>query len=65
MIMSRFYYADERNEDGFAVFMDLSGEAAADFYVKLAEGMEQGPWQATHVKGKGYVKFLRRDGVDV
>lgn len=54
---SRFYYADERKEDGSPASMDVSGEAAAQHYVELAEGKEQGPWQQTFVIGKGYQRF--------
>jgi hypothetical protein len=35
----------------------VSGEAAAEFYPQLAEGKEQGEWEQTFVKGKGYAKF--------
>jgi hypothetical protein len=60
-MVNRFYYADERLEDGESPVQNVSGEAAADFYVPLAEGRVDAPWWATHVKGKGYVKFPRRE----
>ena len=53
----RFYYADERKPDGGPAFMDISGEAHAEFYIQLAEGKAQGPWQQTFVKGVGYKHF--------
>jgi hypothetical protein len=53
----RFYYADERFEDGRSIFLDIGGQAHADFYWELATGKEQGPWEATFVKGRGYVDF--------
>lgn len=52
-----FYYADERTETGDPVFGDVDGDAHGDFFLQLAEKKEQGPWEATFVKGKGYVKF--------
>ena len=55
-----FYDADERNENGIAALEDVSRETAAEFYLQLAEGKEDVPWQATHVKGVGYVHFDRR-----
>ena len=54
---SHWYFADERFPDGNPVMTDLSGDAHADAYWNLAEGKEQGPWNYTFVKGKGYVKF--------
>lgn len=57
MTTVRFYYADERKADGAAAFMDISGEAHGNFYVELAEGKAQGPWQQTFVKGVGYKHF--------
>lgn len=56
----RFYYADERKENGGAAFEDVAGDAAAEFYLRLAEGKKDVPWQATHIKGVGYVYFDRR-----
>ena len=52
-----FYYADERKENGEAVFGDIDGNAHGDFFLQLAEKKGQGPWEAAFVKGKGYVKF--------
>jgi hypothetical protein len=42
---------------GDPVFGDIDGDAHGDFFLQLAEKKEQGPWEATFVKGKGYVKF--------
>lgn len=58
--LNRFYYADERKEHGGAANTDVSGKAAAEFYLELAEGKTDVPWQATHVKGAGFVHFDRR-----
>jgi NAD(P)-dependent dehydrogenase (short-subunit alcohol dehydrogenase family) len=52
----RFYYADERQADGGAT-IPVDGPAAGEAYVELAEKKEQGPWNWTFVKGKGYVEF--------
>ncbi|KAF2691249.1 NAD(P)-binding protein [Lentithecium fluviatile CBS 122367] len=53
----RFFYADERHEDGKFKGMALDGDAHAEFYAQLAEHDGSVPWQATFVKGKGYVQF--------
>ncbi|KAL7929215.1 hypothetical protein V8C35DRAFT_200978 [Trichoderma chlorosporum] len=53
----KFYFADERKEDGTPVYADIDGVAHAKFYMHLIEGRIQGPWNATFVKGKGYVPF--------
>ncbi|KAE9985069.1 hypothetical protein EG327_004840 [Venturia inaequalis] len=53
----KFYYADERKEDGAPVYNAINGEAHGKFYVELSEGREQGPWLATFVKGIGYKDF--------
>jgi hypothetical protein len=57
LLLSRFFYADERHEDGKSKGMALDGPAHGEFYEKLAEHVENVPWDATFVKGKGYVKF--------
>ncbi|OQV10143.1 hypothetical protein CLAIMM_14183 [Cladophialophora immunda] len=56
----KFYYADERNAEGDAVYRAVDGEAHGQFYVELAEKEGQGPWLATFVKGTGYVDFSSR-----
>jgi hypothetical protein len=48
---------DERKEDGAVVGSAVSGEAAGDFYLELSQQKEQGPWDETFVRGKGYVEF--------
>ncbi|RMJ17317.1 hypothetical protein CDV36_003005 [Fusarium kuroshium] len=53
----KFYYADQRNEDGSPVMAAIDGSAHGEFYTELAESKTQGPWLASFVKGKGYVKF--------
>ncbi|KAF2818405.1 putative short-chain dehydrogenase [Ophiobolus disseminans] len=53
----KFYYADERNEDGSPVYSKISGEGHAQHYVELTESKEQGPWQQTFVSGQGYKRF--------
>ncbi|KAL1797033.1 hypothetical protein ACET3X_005573 [Alternaria dauci] len=54
----RFFYADQRQEDGAPMGTAVDGPAHAEFYAKLAR-REAGevPWLATFVKGKGYVEF--------
>ncbi|KAK4078365.1 uncharacterized protein Triagg1_3381 [Trichoderma aggressivum f. europaeum] len=53
----KFYHTDERESNGEPAYDNLDAEAHADFYIKLSEEKDQGPWNATFVKGKGYVKF--------
>ncbi|KAH4932492.1 hypothetical protein HBI79_102510 [Parastagonospora nodorum] len=53
----KFYYADEKKEDGTPVYREISGEAHATHYLKLTEDEEQGPWQQTFVRGQGYKSF--------
>ena len=59
MVLSSFYYADERNADGTVIGNEISGENHAEFYWELASKKEQGPWAATFVGGKGYVDFTK------
>ncbi|KAJ5249170.1 hypothetical protein N7468_000621 [Penicillium chermesinum] len=53
----RFFYAGERKEDGSAASSALDGPAHGTFYASLANHEGNIPWDATFVKGKGYVKF--------
>ncbi|KAJ5606695.1 hypothetical protein N7510_009476 [Penicillium lagena] len=53
----RFFYADERHEDGKFKGMALDGAAHGAFYPQLASHEGNVPWHATFVKGKGYVQF--------
>ncbi|KAI1152582.1 hypothetical protein F4825DRAFT_418415 [Nemania diffusa] len=53
----RFFYADERSEDGKSKGNAIDGPAHAEFYLQLANHEGTVPWLATFVKDKGYVKF--------
>ncbi|KAI8944395.1 NAD(P)-binding protein [Xylaria longipes] len=53
----RFFYADERHDDGKIKAAQLDGPAHAEFYAELAKHEGKVPWDATFVKGKGYVQF--------
>ena len=55
---SSFFYADERHGDGKFKGMALDGAAHGEFYAQLADRSDESvPWQATFVKGQGYVSF--------
>ena len=43
--------------DGDPVYQGIDGVAHAQFYMHLSSEKSQGPWNATFVKGRGYVKF--------
>ena len=53
----RFYYGDQRKDDGKPALGDVDGDAHAKLYVELAEGKVQGPWLQTFVPGTGYKDF--------
>ncbi|CZR61783.1 uncharacterized protein PAC_11680 [Phialocephala subalpina] len=53
----RFFYADERQEDGQFKGMALDGAAHGEFYAQLVNHVGNVPWHATFVKDKGYVQF--------
>ncbi|KAI0911419.1 NAD(P)-binding protein [Ustulina deusta] len=53
----RFFYADERTEDGRNKGATIDGPAHAEFYAQLANHEGDVPWLATFVKDKGYVQF--------
>jgi len=53
----KFYYADERNDDGSPAYGKVDGPAHGEHYLHLSEGESQGPWQQTFVKGVGYKSF--------
>ncbi|RSL62888.1 hypothetical protein CEP54_005489 [Fusarium duplospermum] len=53
----RFFYADERTEDGKIIGKDVDGTAHAEFYAQLAKQEQDIPSQATFIKNKGYVAF--------
>ncbi|PQE22534.1 short-chain dehydrogenase protein [Rutstroemia sp. NJR-2017a BVV2] len=58
----RFYWADERAPNGAAAGSGIDGKAHADFYHELASSEESKTWDATFVKGKGYVDFGGKAG---
>ncbi|RBR09628.1 uncharacterized protein FIESC28_09740 [Fusarium coffeatum] len=53
----RFYYTDERLEDGTPMWNGTTAEAHAELYVDLAETEEQREWYQTFVSGIGYKKL--------
>ncbi|KAM0347363.1 hypothetical protein ACHAPU_004883 [Fusarium lateritium] len=53
----KFYYADERLEDGTPMWNGVTAEGHATLYTELAEGDEQLEWQQTFVTGTGYKKL--------
>ncbi|KAI2466452.1 NAD(P)-binding protein [Annulohypoxylon bovei var. microspora] len=53
----KFYYADQRHEDGTFVTSDLSGVGHANLFLDLVKDGKQRPWDQTFVAGKGYVEF--------
>ena len=52
-----WYFADQRFEDGAPVMGFVNDEAHAEYYWDLVQEKEQGPWNNTFVKGKGYRRF--------
>jgi len=52
-----FYYVDQRKNNGEAIFGAIDGEAHGEYLLELAASRTQGPWEATFVKGTGYVEF--------
>ncbi|KAJ5107360.1 hypothetical protein N7456_004035 [Penicillium angulare] len=55
----KFYYADQRDEDGSPAWFGIDGEAHAKYYLKLAEGKSQGIWDQTFTPQEGYKVFSR------
>ncbi|KAL6796226.1 NAD(P)-binding protein [Trichoderma sp. SZMC 28013] len=53
----KFYYTNERLEDGSQAGADFDGPTRAALHVQLANDSKQGPWNYSFVKGKGYVEF--------
>ena len=51
---------DERTATGAAVYSKIDGEAHAEEFWRLANAEEQGPWDDTFTKGKGYVDFQKQ-----
>ncbi|KAK6336406.1 hypothetical protein TWF696_001965 [Orbilia brochopaga] len=56
----KFYYADQRTEEGGPIYTGLGGPEHAKLYVELAEEPAQGPWQQTFTKEAGYKQFPPR-----
>lgn len=53
----KFYFVDERTEEGESTMQLIDGEAHAETFWHLAEDLkEQSHWNWTFVKGKGYMK---------
>jgi hypothetical protein len=57
IIKLRFYYPDQRLEDGTPMFNGPDGVPHAELYLDLAKDPAQREWQQTFVAGKGYKKF--------
>ncbi|KAI8961017.1 hypothetical protein F5Y11DRAFT_348886 [Daldinia sp. FL1419] len=57
----KFYYADERSEEGLPVMRDIDGLVAGKEYLKIAETPEQLPWLYTYTKQSGYKDFGEKD----
>ncbi|RYO84892.1 hypothetical protein DL764_009258 [Monosporascus ibericus] len=53
----KFYYADERTDEGLPVMKDIDGAAAGKEYLKLAETPEPLPWLYTYTKENGYKEY--------
>ncbi|KAI1101582.1 hypothetical protein F4804DRAFT_343882 [Jackrogersella minutella] len=57
----KFYYADERSEEGLPVMRDIDGTVAGKEYLKISEAAEQLPWLYTYTKDNGYKDFGEND----
>ncbi|OTB07638.1 hypothetical protein M426DRAFT_268058 [Hypoxylon sp. CI-4A] len=57
----KFYYADERSEEGLPVMRDIDGIVAGKEYLKISEAKEQLPWLYTYTKESGYKDFGKGD----
>ena len=56
--VQRFYFVDEREQDGTPMWHGVNADVHADFMSGVVEGsVKDVPWKATIVKGKGYVPF--------
>lgn len=53
----RFFYADERYENGTNKGLNVSGKAHAEFYEQLVKHEGNIPWHATFIEDKGYTSF--------
>lgn len=55
---NRFYFVDEREQDGTPMWHGVNADVHAEFISGVVEGsVKDVPWKATIVKGKGYVPF--------
>ncbi|KAI0845084.1 hypothetical protein F5Y00DRAFT_265937 [Daldinia vernicosa] len=57
----KFYYADERSEEGLPVMREIDGLVAGKEYLKIAEAPEQLPWLYTYTTESGYKDFGEKD----
>ena len=57
----KFYFMDQRFEDGSPAREQMSGEVAAEMMLELVRDAKQREWYHTIVKGKGYVDFVEVD----
>ena len=57
----KFYFTDQRFEDGSPAREQMLGEVAADMMLELVRDAKQREWYHTAVKGKGYVDFREVD----
>jgi hypothetical protein len=56
--LRRFYFVDEREQDGTPMWNGVNADVHAEFIAGTADGsVRDVPWKATIVKGKGYVPF--------
>ena len=54
----RFFFVDERMEDGTPMFIGAGPQEHANIFVSLADRTAgEVPWQITFLAGKGYVEF--------
>lgn len=54
----RFFFVDERMEDGTPMFVGAGPQAHADIFLSLADRTAgEVPWQITFLAAKGYVEF--------
>jgi len=53
----KFYYVDERKQDGAPAYGDIDAEAHGKYYLELAGGKKQEAWLQTFVKEVGYKNF--------
>ncbi|KAI1747367.1 hypothetical protein F4782DRAFT_425808 [Xylaria castorea] len=54
-----FYYVDERDTNGGPMYKGVNANAHADAFLELAREPNQGPWQYTFTKDKGYAVFSK------